>query len=695
MKMLFFPSRAMTPTAAEPIRPEVVAGPAEVSRPRPWRQVAAGLAVATVLEIVLWGILSAVNRRSLAYLVDQNEITAGVFALACGITGAIVLWRRPRHLLGWLFVVVAQLAGLADLLAEYAARRPTLPLATPALFIGEYIWLPGLAISAALFTPLFPDGQPASPRWRPLIWAGGACVALVSLPLIFLNSPDLAPRRNPIAAPVPVQHVLWGVVIGGLLGALACGIVGAVLLAVRMVRARGHERRRLGWFFAAFAVVGVARALPVNPVVPAVAVGFLPVALGIAMLRHRLFDGDRLLNRTLVYTVLTIAVAGVFGLTVGLASGALGGDGTGAVLAAVVIALGLAPARNLVQRGVDRFLYGQSRDPYAALTGLGRQLSATIAADEVLPAVVSTVRGALRLPYVAVTLAGDTQPSAADGEPAAATVELPLRHAGAEVGRLTVGLRDGQRFLDPGDERLLQGFAQQAGVAADGVRLNHDLRRSRDELAVARDEERHRIRRDLHDGLGPTLAGVALGLGAARRSVAANAPETADLLGSMETEVKGSLADVKRLVADLRPTTLEQLGLAEALQRYAETVTQRSEGALKVRIELPDVLPPLPSAVEVAAYRIVLEAVTNVARHAGASRCTVAVTVTDGSLCLAVTDNGCGLPPAGQPPGHRPQGLGLRSMAERATELGGQCTVGAARDRGTRVAAAIPLGPAR
>ncbi len=188
---------------------------------------------------------------------------------------------------------------------------------------------------------------------------------------------------------------------------------------------------------------------------------------------------------------------------------------------------------------------------------------------------------------------------------------------------------------------------------------------------------------------------MALGLGAARRSVAANAPETADLLGSMETEVKGSLADVKRLVADLRPTTLEQLGLAEALQRYAETVTQRSEGALKVRIELPDVLPPLPSAVEVAAFRIVLEAVTNVARHAGASRCTVAVTVTDGSLCLAVTDNGCGLPPAGQPPGHRPQGLGLRSMAERATELGGQCTVGAARDRGTRVAAAIPLGPAR
>jgi two-component system, NarL family, sensor kinase len=655
----------------------------------PLRRLAAGLAVASAVEIVLWVILAAENGRSLGYLVNQNEITAAVFALACAITGAIVLWQNPRHALGWLFVAVAQLASLADVLAEYAARRPPLPGATPAFFLGQYIWLPGLAISAALFTPLFPDGRPASPRWRPLVWAGAGCVALASLPLLFINSPDIAPHRNPLAVAAPAQHVLRGLVVAGLLGAVACGVVGAVLIAVRMVRARGSERRRLGWFFAAFIVTGLARALPVNPVVPAIAVGFLPAALGVAMLRYQLFDGDRLLNRTLVYTVLTVGVAGVFGLTVGLASGALGGGGTGAVAAAVVIALGLAPARNLVQRLVDRLLYGQRRDPYAALTGLGRQLSATIAPDEVLPAVVRTVRDALRLPYVAVTLAGEAQPAAADGEPTRAVAELPMRHTGTEVGTLTVGLRDGQRFLDPGDERLLQGFAQQAGVAADGVRLTHDLRRSRDELAVARDEERHRIRRDLHDGLGPTLAGVALGLGAARRSVAASAPETADLLASMETEVKGSLADVKRLVADLHPTALEELGLAEALRQYADTVTQRSDGTLKVRVELAGLPPSLPAAAEVAAYRIILEAVTNVARHARASRCTVAVGVTAGRLDLAVCDDGCGLPPA------RAGGLGLRSMAERAAELGGECTVAPAAEGGTRVAAAIPLEVAR
>jgi two-component system, NarL family, sensor kinase len=662
------------------------AAPEGAGGTRRLRQVAAAMAVASVVEIVLWGVLSAVNGRSLGYLVDQNEITAGVFALACAVTGAVVLWQSPRHALGWLFVAVAQLLGVSNMLSEYAARHPALPLAVPALFVGNYIWLPGLAISAALFTPLFPDGHPPSPRWRPLVWAGAGCVALVTLPLLFCTSPDVAPQRNPLAASAPVQHVLEGVIMGALLGALACGVVGFALLAVRMIRAQGQERRRIGWFFAGFAIVGTARALPVDPVVPAIAVGFLPVALGVAMLRHRLFDGDRLLNRTLVYAVLTAGVAGVFGLTVGLASGALGGDGTGAVVAAVVIALGLAPARNLVQRGVDKLLYGQRRDPYAALSGLGQQLSASIAPDEVLPVVVRTVRGALRLPYVAVTLAGDTRPAAADGEPVPSIVDLPMRHAGAEVGRLTIGLRDRQRFLDPGDERLLLSFAQQAGAAADGVRLTRDLRRSRDDLAVARDEERHRIRRDLHDGLGPTLAGVALGLDAARRSVAALAPDTADLLSAMEAEIKGSLNDVKRLVADLRPTTLDQLGLAEALRQYADTVTARSEGALKVRTELPD-LPPLPAGAEVAAYRIVLEAVTNVTRHAGASECTVAVTVAGGSLCVAVTDDGCGIPAV-----TRPHGLGLRSMAERAAELGGCCTAVAAPGGGTLVTAEIPLG---
>jgi two-component system, NarL family, sensor kinase len=184
---------------------------------------------------------------------------------------------------------------------------------------------------------------------------------------------------------------------------------------------------------------------------------------------------------------------------------------------------------------------------------------------------------------------------------------------------------------------------------------------------------------------------MALGLDAARRSVASTAPETAELLASMTAEVKASLSDIRRLVADLRPTSLDQLGLVEGLRQYADTVSLRSEGALKVRVDATAPLPALSPATEIMAYRIVMEAVANVVRHSGATQCTVTVGAADRSLRLAVTDNGRGLPGQGHP-----RGLGLRSMAERAAELGGQCAIGPGPDGdGTAVTATIPLGEAR
>ncbi|HTJ37742.1 MAG TPA: GAF domain-containing sensor histidine kinase [Dactylosporangium sp.] len=656
--------------------PEEGAAPAAAAfrgEPSVRGRVAIALAVLAVAVSVLWGVLASGNGRTLPWLIAQHELVGAVVGVSCGVVGAVVILHRPGHALGWLLLAEGQLQADSTMLVEYAAHRPALPLTGVASFIGGYVWLPGMAIAAGLFTPLFPDGRPASRRWRPLVWAAAAAVALASVAFLFVRD-----AAHPPAVPAALA-------VAGLLASLACGIIGALGLLVRMVRASGSQRRRIGWFFTAFAVVVTAQVLPVNALVPTVAAGLVPVALGVAMVRHRLFDGDRLLNRTLVYSILTVLVAGVFGLTVGVASNALGGHGTGAVVAAVVISLGLAPARTAVQHAVDRLLYGRRRDPYEALTGLGRQLSTAIAADDLLPTMVSTIAGALRLPYVAITLLGESAPAATHGQPVGATAEVELHHTGEVVGHLTIGLPPGQRFLDPGDERLLRDVAQQAGVAVAGVRLTHDLRRSRDALAVARDEERHRIRRDLHDGLGPTLAGVALGIGAARRSVAAAAPDTAELLGHLEAEVRESLHDVKRLVADLRPTTLEQLGLVEALRQYAETVTRRSQGTLKVQVD-GSPLPALSTDVEIAAYRIVLEAVTNTTRHARAGQCLIRVSAADGQLRLAVHDDGVGL----HATPHR-AGLGLRSMAERATELGGSCTVGAAATGGTLVTALLPL----
>jgi signal transduction histidine kinase len=451
-----------------------------------------------------------------------------------------------------------------------------------------------------------------------------------------------------------------------------------------MARSHGTDRARLAWFFAAFTVVVVAYALPVPRAVQLVAVGFVPVALGVAMLRHGLFGADRLLNRTVLYGTLSLAVLAVFGVSVGLAT-AFGGGGTGAVLAAVVVAVGLSPARTMVQRWVDRVLYGTSRDPYAALTGLGERLSAAASPEDVLPVVADAVADALRLPYVAVTADEGTAASAVRGVPTGGTQVLPLRHAGAVVGTLTVGLPDGRAHLDRPAERLLHDLARLAGAAAQAVQLTDDVRRSRDELAAARDDERHRIRRDLHDGLGPALAGVALGLGAARRALTGSDPDTEALLAELEVEVRDSLDGVRHLVDDLPPTTLETLGLEAALGQYARSVSGRSGRALAVSVHTSGRLPPLPAAVEVAAYRIALEALTNVTRHARARRCRIHLAARGGTLLVTVRDDGRG------PPANAPTGLGLPSMQHRAADLGGRCSLSPLRAGGTRLAACLPL----
>jgi two-component system NarL family sensor kinase len=639
---------------------------------------AAALVVAAVVEVLLWFVLSLSNGRTLGELLTEHEFNAAVVALSFGIDAFVVLRRRPRHPIGWLFALIAQLEGLSLLGTGYSAHLPELAGSAAAAWIGKLLWWPGLVAGTSLLTPLFPDGAVTRLR-KILVWAG--VVATVGSTVFIALSAELYPG-NPTALGEPWSSRCATAAVVCLVLALAVGAVGAVLLAIRMWRATGLERRRLAWFFAGFAVVVLVTALPMGVVVQLLGTAFLPFALGMAILRYGLFDGDRLLNRTLVYGALSVLVAGTFGLGIGLVSSAVGGTTAGAVVAAVVIAIGLAPARDVVQRGVDRLLYGRRRDPYAVLTDLGRHVSGAVAPDEILVIVCRTLATALRLPYVAITLGADHVPAAIHGAPAGGAAGIPLVYAGAPVGRLDVDAA-GRRQLDVADDRLLDAFAQQAGTAAHAAGLARELRLSHDRLASARDEERHRIRRDLHDQLAPALAGVALGIGAARRAVAPSDPRTGELLDKLRAEVRGSLDDVKLLVADLRPTTLERYGLLDALRRHAAAVSGET---FEVSVAAGAPMPVLPSRVEVAAYRIALEAVANTSRHSGATACRISVGVSGDVLTLSVADNGTGLPFV-----RRQLGLGLRSMAERAAELGGSCVIGAAASRGTLIEATLPL----
>lgn len=334
----------------------------------------------------------------------------------------------------------------------------------------------------------------------------------------------------------------------------------------------------------------------------------------------------------------------------------------------------------------------------AGLLRLSQRLEAILAPEEILPTIVETLAQGLRLPYVAVTLKRTetdafesaahsqftTRPEDGRGSPLAQQPErhiLPLLHDMEIVGQLIVEPRPALDPLTEREQALLIEIAQRAGTAAHIVRLTNDLRRTRERLVLAREEERRRLRRNLHDNIGPTLAALNLKVGALRKLIGREPAAAALQMAELREQIRTVITDIRRVVYDLRPPALDELGMLPAIREQA---AQFSTEGLQVTVETPDHLPALPAAVEVAVYRIVLEALTNIARHAHARHGCIRLNLAD-ELQIEVTDDGVGLPPQ-----HR-AGVGFTSMRERATELGGACVVEPVIGGGTRVLARLPL----
>jgi signal transduction histidine kinase len=440
----------------------------------------------------------------------------------------------------------------------------------------------------------------------------------------------------------------------------------------------------------ASALYWVPSTTPVAEVLLLGAVTFIPVAIGIAILKHRLFDIDLLINRTLVYTVLTAVLVGAYVSVVAAARVILQGHTAAgvSVAATALVAVLFAPARSWLQRRADRLLYGDRHDPHAALSRLGRRLAATAQPEALLPSLVETVAESLRLPYVAVRVnTGEdaATPTVEHGRLVGEPLRLPLVHQGAQVGELLLGPRTPGEGFSTADRRVLAELAAQAAVAVHAVQLTAALQQARTRLVTAREEERRRLRRDLHDGLGPTLAGVVLGLDTAGNLLDGQPPaaQAAALLERLRDQTQGAIAGIRRLVYGLRPPALDDLGLVPALQTQLAAFGQGSGGVV-VSVEADGDLAALPAAVEVAAYRITVEAVTNAARHAHARHCRVRL-CHDGALRVEVRDDGVGLRPGWHP------GVGLASMRERAVELGGTLHLERADGGGTIVTANLPV----
>jgi two-component system, NarL family, sensor kinase len=398
------------------------------------------------------------------------------------------------------------------------------------------------------------------------------------------------------------------------------------------------------------------------------------IAVGLAawagIVRYGLYDIRVVLSRSITYGVLLVAVIGGYVLVAALLQSLLGEVTSAAVATALAVVVAL-PLREWLARRVRVRIYGLGDEPVTAFARLGERLTAVGTPGEVLPAAVRTVAEALRLPYVAIEVDGVLLAAAGTAWPG--DVErVALPYGGETVGTLVLQRADSRSH--PRDLALLDTLVRQVAVAARSVSLAADLQRSREQLVALREDERRRLRRELHDGLGPTMAGIALGIDTIARDPA-TPPAGREALRELRTETERAVGEVRRIVYGLRPPVLDELGLAAALREQAARL-----GGAQVQV---GPLPPLPAAVEVAAYRIAVEAMANAARHAPGSRVRVHVEAGD-QLELTVVDDGPGLPVG------YAAGVGISSMRERAAELGGTVTVRRA-DPGTVVTAALPL----
>ena len=413
----------------------------------------------------------------------------------------------------------------------------------------------------------------------------------------------------------------------------------------------------------------------------------IPLSIGFSVLRYRLYDIDIIINRTLVYGLLTASVVGLYALVVGTLGTLFQAQDNFLIslLAAGLVAVLFQPVRLRLQHGVNRLLYGERDSPGKVISRLGQRLETAIAPDTVLPTIVETVAQALKLSYTAITLrqGGQEVFAASYGQGKQADlVHFPLVYQNEAIGELLLAPRTPGEPFDSTDRVLLEDLARHAGVAASAVRLTRDLQRvavelqhSRTQLVTAREEERRRLRRDLHDGLGPVLGSLILQLDTARNLFKSDPVAADTMLVDLKTQVQDAINDIRRLVYALRPPSLDELGLIPAIH---EQVTRSRSPDLAIVLNTPEQVPPLPAAVEVAIYRIAQEALTNVVRHANAQHCTLTL-LADDSINLEVRDDGQGLPA-----GYR-AGVGLTSMRERVAELGGTCAIETVETGGTRI----------
>jgi two-component system NarL family sensor kinase len=631
-----------------------------------------GFALALAGVAVLGALLIGIDRETAwsTFLITNTAI--GLSAAPCGL---LIARAKPDNPIGWLFLI----AGIAPLLT--AAMTPLMiyggdqdwPQLTMRLIVTIYLfsWSWGVFCCLPLILQLFPTGKPVSRHWRVLVWLTVATAAIGNL---FVGPTLEYGTSSFLLAP-------WWSVTERIAAVLTPLIILASVasLIVRFIRGSETVRQQVLWLVVAVILVILIN-FPIwfdlpsgQTILLLLSFPLIPAAVTIAVLRHGLYDVRIVVSRLVVYTLLTAGVIAIYVGLVAVLDRVLRGFGA-PVIAALAIALAFNPVRVRLQRLVDRAVYGTRRDPVAAVSAVGQRL-----VGDDLGGVADALRETLRLSYVAIERKTGVVES---GERPATTQAWPLIYDNEPIGNLIVGPRHGERRLSGSDQRVIDVVATPLAIVLHAQALTEDLKASRERVIEAAEEERSRLRRELHDSLGPLLTGAAFkadGIALAAR----HRPERAESLAiELADQLRHSVEGVRQLAYGLRPAALDELGLVGALEEQG-----RRFGPVKVVIDAPESLPALPSSVEVAAYRIATEALTNVIRHSDAKLASVRLKTNDGTLEMIITDDGTSTLPWSP-------GLGLTSIKSRASEIGGACEAGPTANGG-RVVATLPLRVSR
>ncbi len=631
------------------------------------------------------------------------------------VTGLLILQKYPGHRVGW----AMSLAGFTMVTAQAFSYFGVTGLMYPDWEIpaSRYLVQLGCFYPVPIYLlivelPLiFPTGRLAAPWWQAarLVGLSGAFLAIWNIGfgnelVMFGIHGDIA---NPWYIPGTITDLSNRVKGFDLL--FAMGIPAVVSMILRLRQATGVERVQLRWIAWDAAIVIVvytilevvtewyARHIPENMFwlvssIWGLALNAIAIVVGISILRLRLYDIDIVIQRSLLYGVLMALIAIAYVTVVNLVDlGArrMASDSPDPWVSSLIVAISVAllvhPLREWLHQALNHRLFGARDDPGDILTRLGVRLEAAIAPAEVLGEVTRTVMDLLRLPHAAIAMGGVgmTAVVAESGVPGPEQVGIPMVYQHERIGELRVTPRTPGEGFSRADRAVLESVARQTAVAAYALRVSGDLQLARERLVTAREEERRRLRRDLHDGLGAQLAGLTIQTGAIKRLVRFE-PDRAEVeLDHLQAELRSGIADIRRLVHGLRPPALDEFGLITALRSRLLAFESKGDGFSTELVSTGDDR-TLPAAVEVAIYRITEEALTNISRHAAARTATVVLEVGT-SVRLVITDDGEGIAPDAR------VGVGFHSMRERTEELGGTYELGPSEGKGTRIVVTIPL----